>query len=320
MTSKDPAITEDGHAGTSFVHRSTAMKRGLAFAAEAAASEAVVLLVGEPGTGRKRMARHVHDSSPRRGRPLLLVDATLFSASFERRLRDAFLSANHGGVVLQNTDLSPTNVVPTMLEAIRTHAARGSRYGVTAGARVFLTTAVMTNGWPNSPVARALIEDRVPALVPLPALRERGPDIQGLVEEFLAELSEERGRDQTCGVSADALDSLERHPWPENVRQLKDVLHRALVMVNRGGSIDVTHLPRTVRAASEPSSASELTLAEVEERHILATLRRLGGHREATARALGISVSTLARRLQEYGVAREPGTLDPAARGSASDS
>ncbi|NCQ36161.1 sigma-54-dependent Fis family transcriptional regulator, partial [bacterium] len=139
----------------------------------------------------------------------------------------------------------------------------------------------------------------------LPPLRERRDDILPLARLFIAKTC----RQNSCGpcaLSSDVLDALHAYSWPGNVRELENAIERAVVLAEGQPKIELGDLPLEVRSPAAGSSGSgdaeSLPLAEVERRHILATLERLRGNRAATAQALGISANTLWRRLKTYGV------------------
>ena len=111
-----------------------------------------------------------------------------------------------------------------------------------------------------------------------------------------------------CSLSSAVLDALHAYLWPGNVRELENAIERAVILAEGKPRIEVDDLPPEIRGEkpSPPSPPDEIVpLAEVERRHILATLERLGGNRKATAKALGIGENTLWRRLKSYGMVRE---------------
>jgi DNA-binding NtrC family response regulator len=270
---------------TSFERRSGVMHRALVLAEEMAKGDDALVLVGEPGAGRRRLAAHVHNASARGNEALVELDLPLFVNGFERRVRDAFRSADRGGVLLSNVEFLPPPLLAVLAQLVTRYGAGASTSAFGRGVRLFVVSAPTALGSPACTFASRLLQ-------------------HGVAEQFLAELCNERARGEPCMISSGALDSLERYWWPDNVRELREVLRRAVMTVGDGRVVDIAELPRRIRAASEPSSTEDVTLEEVEKRHVLAVLTRLGWHREATARALGISVSTLARRLQGYGLAR----------------
>ena len=139
----------------------------------------------------------------------------------------------------------------------------------------------------------------------VPPLRERREDLPQLVELLLR-----RGGKVKASLAPGELEKLARYRWPGNVRELRNVLDRALLLQPATALRPSALLAETPPAAPElepaeatpePPTADVLPLAEVERRHILATLERLQGHRQNTAAALGIGLATLRRKLQEFG-------------------
>jgi two-component system NtrC family response regulator len=282
------------------------MQRALDSARALGMDDHIAVLISEPGSGAERMARAIHELAIHRPQPLVAIDVSLLPDPFERHIREVFTRAAQGAVLLHNIDRLPVPRMEVLPPVLQRFEARGASRGVAHGVRVFVTRTPALLPIPQASFTFMLVQSNLARPAHVPALRHRVPDIPDLVEVLLDELCDERQRGP-CTVTSDALDSLERYQWQENVRELKQVLRRALITAGDDRFVDIEHLPRRIRAASEPSSDADLTLAELERRHVLATLTRLGGHREATARALGISVSTLARRLQEYGDAAQNG-------------
>jgi DNA-binding NtrC family response regulator len=139
--------------------------------------------------------------------------------------------------------------------------------------------------------------------VRVPPLRERGSDIELLTRHFLLQQNQERTLEKT--ISNDVLEVFQLHDWPGNVRELRNaVIHGHLLA---GDEIQVEdlpdHMPRSgmVRAGGFRTQVG-MSLAEVERRHLLATLAHFGGEKKKTAEVLGISLKTLYNRLKKYGV------------------
>jgi len=135
----------------------------------------------------------------------------------------------------------------------------------------------------------------------LPPLRERLDDILPLARLFIARTCRENACGP-CALSSEVLDALCAYSWPGNVRELENAIERAVVLAEGQPRIELGDLPAELRAPSVELATEVLTLAEVERRHVLATLDRFHGHRADTARALGIGENTLWRKLKAYGV------------------
>jgi two-component system response regulator HydG len=144
-------------------------------------------------------------------------------------------------------------------------------------------------------------------IVPLevPPLRERREDILPLARQFVARACVEHACGP-CSLPSEALDLLIPHDWPGNVRELENAIERGVVLAEGKPRIEPNDLPPEIRRGPPetraPQSDGILTLEEVERRHIIATLQRLGDNRKETARALGIGENTLWRKLKSYGM------------------
>jgi DNA-binding NtrC family response regulator len=289
-----------------FVVRSRAMQRAVDIAAAAAATHRPVVIVGEAGTGKDRMARWIHARSPRARAQLCRLDCTWVATAGSAELRALEWSRHpiqtHGGtVVLDGID--------RLHKRLRDNA-------VTSWLR-FLTINESVQVIATSRRARSELLDGDGAItelarildgyqISMPPLRDRRPDIAQLVRERLRELCREHEIPK-LRPSADALDALCGYRWPGNVQQLEEILERAVLTAEETGRIELEDLPRDVRGPLErdPDDDDIETLAAVEKRHILTALQACGGNRQETAAALGIGVNTLWRRLKSYGLARE---------------
>jgi DNA-binding NtrC family response regulator len=139
--------------------------------------------------------------------------------------------------------------------------------------------------------------------ITVPALRERAGDIPLLAESIGARVAREMGRGPVS-LSAAALAALQQYAWPGNVRELRNVMERAVLVSGGRGAIEPAHLRFAFAAPADaaPEESAPLTLAELERRHIESTLRAHDGSVERTARALGISKSSLYDRIKRFGI------------------
>jgi DNA-binding NtrC family response regulator len=305
----------------------------------AAASEASVLITGESGTGKELVARALHDNSSRAKGPYLRVHCAAFPEQLlESELfghargaftgaaaaREGRFEAAHGGtLLLDEIGEVPLSVQVKLLRVLQEREIErlGENQTRKVDVRIIAAThrdlpAMVRNG-----EFRADLYYRLRVLpLHVPALRERREDIPLLVQPLLANM---RGRHQgrDVQVSAEALDALCAHDWPGNVRELANALEYALVHAD-GTTVLPRHLPPEVResgrgiadsraeAARTPSSSLVQRYyrappeQEGNEREVLSrTLRENGGNRAATARRLGMSRTTLWKKLKQYGLA-----------------
>jgi transcriptional regulator with PAS, ATPase and Fis domain len=291
----------------------------------ARSDQATVLLSGESGTGKGWVANLIHTQSARARKPFVEINCAGLSAAFldselfghekgaftdaKSMKRGLFEMANGGTLFLDEIgDLAP-ELQPKLLKVLESKSFR--RLGGTvehhADARLIAAT---NKSLEHEMAAGKFREDlfyRLNVLpLRLPAVRERATeDVLGLVHGMLRELADRHPRG-AARISDAALSALVRYDWPGNVRQMRNVLERALVISSGAAEIGVEHLPQELRAFEGPESTpgqrfAGMTLKEVERRHIEHTLIAFGGNRTQAAAALGISRATLHNKIREYG-------------------
>jgi PAS domain S-box-containing protein len=282
---------------------------------------ATVLLLGETGVGKSWMARRIHRQSPRAQKPLFEVNcASLSSQLVESELfgheRGAFTgattqkrgiveAAEGGTLFLDEIGELPLPVQAQLLTFLDARAFRrvGGMRSMSADVRLIAATNVDLKELVDRGAFRRDLYYRL-SVVPIevPPLRERREEIPLLARQILVELEKRAGRKHTAfgrGVSA----ALQRHGWSGNVRELRNALERALI-VSSEGPIELEHLPAEMRGdAAAPKSGTapvtDLTLEDIEKAHIQRVLASVAGNRTRAAEVLGISRSTLKRKLNE---------------------
>jgi DNA-binding NtrC family response regulator len=292
-----------------------------------------VLLTGETGSGKTRLARLIHDLSPRRGEPFVAVDCSALAPGLSEselfgHARGAFTgaaddragklaAAGAGTLLLDEINSLPLAVQGKLLRAVeeRVFEPVGTNRLLPVRARLLAAANVPLEAEVEAGRFRADLYHRLNVLAfRLPALRERRGGIVPLAEAFLRESAARHGRADLAGFSAGAAARLEAYPWPGNVRELRNAVERAVALCP-AGAIDVEDLPDPIRwfapacAGTRPLSPLRQWRDGLEVQRIREVLRKHNEGRSPTARELGISRVTLYKKLRKYGLdgSRSPG-------------
>ncbi len=302
-----------------FVTRDPSFRRLLDGALRAARTEANVLLTGESGTGKSRLARALHDASGRSAGPWVevhganlsedLLEAELFGVvrgaySGAAEDRAGRLEAASGGTLYLD---EVQELLPALQAKILRvlEERRFERLGSTEARAFDARIVASVSGSPERLVADGrLREDLFYRLqvvrFDLPPLRARRADVEPLARAFLEEAAARHGT-VVKPLATDALDLLRRYHWPGNVRELRHVIESAVILGERE-TVEVEDFPARMGAGSRGwlSGAADLgwSLARVEEAYIDEVLRRTRGNKTAAAKILGIHRKTLHDRLR----------------------
>ncbi|MBL9019549.1 MAG: sigma-54-dependent Fis family transcriptional regulator [Myxococcales bacterium] len=301
--------------------KSPAMSKVLELAQRVAHVDSTVLITGESGVGKERLARFIHERSERARRELVaincgalpenLLESELFGhmkGAFTGATQDRpglFEAADGGTLVLDEIgEVSPAMQVK-LLRTLQEQEVR--RIGENANRKVDVRVLAATNRNLLEEVkAGRFREDLYYRLhvveIAVPPLRERAEDILPLARLLLANIAT-RMKSKVTSFTPGAVEQLHRYRWPGNVRELENAIERAVVMASTT-RIDVEDLPGEISTASAASwtPGDQRSLADVEKSYILAVLDAQGGNRAKTAAHLGISSATLYRKLAAYGV------------------
>ncbi|MDY0744864.1 sigma 54-interacting transcriptional regulator [Paucibacter sp. R3-3] len=293
-------------------------------ARRAAQLDATVLLLGETGTGKELLAHAIHAASPRNLKPFValniaavpesLLEAEFFGAApgaytgADRRGRDGkFKLADGGTLFLDEVGDMPLNVQAKLLRVLQEQEIEplGSNRLLRVDVRVIAATSVDLEAQVRQGRFRADLYYRLNVLsIALPPLRDRLQDLAALVELFLAQISERSGLPQR-EITEQGLAALAGHGWPGNIRELRNVLEKA-VMLSEERRLDAADFrPLLPTAATAAPAAGHLladAVVEAERDAIQAALAAAGGNRSKAAQLLGISRATLYEKL-----ARSPG-------------
>ena len=326
-----------------FESKSPRMREFLELVRRVGDSDATLLITGETGVGKERLARAIHTEGPRRAAPFVsvncaalpdtLLETELFGheagafTGADRRRKGRFETANKGTIFLDEIGEMPQHLQVKLLTVLQRRMVQrvGGDHPVAIDVRVMAAT----NRDLALEVSRGqLREDLYFRLnvvqLELPALRERAEDVPQLARSFLEELRLDVRRREVLEIGDDAMQALVRYAWPGNVRELHNVVERA-VLLARGPRIGLEDLPEQVRsgpAEPEPVAAGAvLAVADLmgrplreardelvsrfERTYLDALLTRTRGRIDQSARLAGMTTRSLFDRLRRCGLRKE---------------
>ncbi len=304
-----------------------------------AGQDTTILLTGESGTGKGRLAELIHEWSPRRGLPIVVINCAdyqtndfeleVFGASrgsfpgLDHDIEGKFGSAGRGTIVLEGIEALSPSIQMKLLRAIedRVYEPIGSHEARPLQARLIATSAVSLEDEARAGRFRTELFYRLNVVgFRLPPLRERRAAIQDLVFKFLSDAAAEEG---IPTITAEAIRSLEHHDWPGNIRELRAIIANALTRCRRR-VVSVEDLPAHL-ASAEPANPADApvpaadparmpehlsqAMENAELARIMRALEQEQNNRMRTARALGISRVTLYKKLEKYGLLRKEGAV-----------
>lgn len=302
------------------VAKSPQMRRVIEQARRVAGVDATVLISGESGVGKERIARLVHDESTRAAGPFIAINCgaiteTLLESELFGHARGAFTgatadrpglfeAASRGTLLLDEiSELSPAMQVKLLrvlqereVRRVGENKSRSIDVRILAATHRNLAEEVAAGNFRQDLYYRIKVVD-----LHVPPLRERREDILPLARLFLADAVFRMSREIT-GLTPQAADQLLRYDWPGNVRELENTMERAAAL-GLGQRIDLADLPEEVRQAAPkpiPLGGGVRPLSEIEREYIVAVLEHNGGNQAQTARQLQIGSATLYRKLKRY--------------------
>jgi len=319
------------------VGASPAMQEVFSLIRQAAPTRATILVTGESGTGKELVARAVHQLSPRRSGPFIaincaalpesLIESELFghekgafTGALERRA-GSFELAQHGTLLLDEIGEMPVSTQAKLLRVLEDRRVRrlGSPREVDIDVRVLASTnRPLEDGIKRGAFREDLYFRLNVFQIHLPALRERLSDIPLLTDSMLKNLNEKHGCKVT-DVDPAVFETFSRYSWNGNVRELRNVLERAVILAGEG-TLTVAHLPKALTGAPVEEEVREdggglpcavlrvgTTIDRAERALIELTLKHTNNNRTRAAAILGISQKTLFNKLKEYGASAPAG-------------
>ena len=323
---------EDLNEKQTLIGQAASMRPVLEKIERVAQSSATVLITGESGTGKELIAREIHAASARADQPMLCVNcaalpATLLESELFGHEKGAFTGADRlrkgrfeladGGTLLldevSEIDLALQAKLLRVLQE-REFERVGSSVTRRVDVRVIATTNRDLRDWAAKARFREDLYYRLSVLpIEVPPLRERREDIPLLLDAFAARISAREGRERPK-FARETLTMLTEYGWPGNVRELQNFCERVCVLeAGRDVTPDTVRplLTGPIKSASMPAEKVQYRdgqiLADAERDLIMRTLHRFEGHREKTARALGIGLRTLGLKIKRW---REEGTFE----------
>ena len=317
---------KEKHKISSIISNSPKMEEVLSISSRAAESKATVLITGENGTGKEVLAKAIHFISPRKDKPFIavnipalsenLLESELFGhekGSFtgaEKLKKGRFELADKGTIFLDEIgDISPSTQVK-LLRVLQEHQIE--RVGGTELINIDVRIIAATNQNLEKKIKEGTFrEDLFYRLniipVHIPPLRERKEDIIPLIEFFIKKYSEENNKPQ-FEISRESADYLSKYNYPGNVRELENIIERAIVLA-RGNVITLNDLPMNVRGFKteetvlEEDSQSMIEQVEnLEKRLIYDALSNTGGNQTKAGKLLGITERNLRYKIKKYGI------------------
>lgn len=307
------------------IGQSDSMKKLIALVDRVSNSDVNALLQGEAGTGKEMIARRLHCRSHRRDHAFISIDVTSLSEEtleielFGKEIIDFTQNHNakkglieqaHGGTLfINNVDALSANLQAKITHFIQEKMAFrvGGQVPYRADVRLIVaSTRELSDLVEGGHMREDLYYALNTMIFNVPALRERHEDIEVLATHFL---NLGKNREQMKSLSPSALKALREYNWPGNVRELQNVMERAYILSD-GMIVERDHLADSVSAPApvqeeekeEVYSFQEMTLDELERKHITMTLDHLAGNKTKTAKVLGITVKTLYNKLHSYGM------------------
>lgn len=305
------------HEFSSIIGHSKALNQALDLARKVANTDTTVLLLGETGTGKEVFAQAIHYNGNRRNQNFVAVNCSAFSkellesemfghkaGAFTGALKDKkglFEEASNGTIFLDEIGEMSIDLQAKLLRVLET--GEYIKVGDTRTVKVNVRVIAATNRNLQESIDKGIFrEDLFYRLsvfqINLPSLNERKEDIPALTEYYLKEFSNKMNT-KVNEVEPRFIRALEQHNWRGNVRELKNIIERCVIMTD-GDVLKTESLPFDFQLGQDTSGAHAFDLATVEKNHIIRILQYAKGNKSEAARLLDIGLTTLYRKIEEY--------------------
>ncbi len=312
------------HTFEAMIGESAELRRVQQLARQVAPTDSTVLLEGPTGSGKELFAQALHQASPRKSKAFVAVNCSAFpkdlleselfgykKGAFTGALTDKkglLEEANGGTLFLDEIGELELNVQAKFLRVLELQ--QFTKLGDTKPTSVNIRMVAATNRNLRLEAAEGRFRPdlyyRLSVFtIQVPPLKDRTADVAPLARHFLQHFAARLSK-RLPGLTDDALALLERYPWPGNVRELKNVLERAAILAPAGELLAADFLPDEFHALGRPArpgtDAADDSLRALEARHISRLMGELEGSKPEVAKRLGIGLTTLYRKLEEYGL------------------
>ena len=311
----------DKYSFNTIIGKSKAIEQVVDLAKKVAKTDSTVLLTGETGTGKEVFAQAIHENSNRVGKSFVALNCSTFSkeileselfghkkGAFTGALKDkkGFIEeANGGTLFLDEIGEMPIELQAKLLRVLETSeyipigdtTPKKSNFRLIAATNRDLKTESDEHRFRTDLYFRLNVFE-----IKLPPLRERIKDISPLTNYFVRQFSEKTNK-KTLNITDDFLQKLENYSWPGNIRELKNVIERSVILSN-GDILTADVLPYEMQHQTEKAtkSMSAFSMQSIEKLHIQKVLNYTKGNKAETARLLEIGIATLYRKIDDFGL------------------
>lgn len=300
------------------IGQSKELKNAVNLAERVAPTDSTVLLLGETGTGKEVFAQAIHYASKRNNKSFVAINCSAFSkdlleselfghiaGSFTGAMKNKaglFEEANQGTIFLDEIGEMPLELQAKILRVLETgeFIKVGESKPTKVDVRVIAATNRNLEKEAEDGLFRADLFYRLSVFnISLPALKDRPSDIPQLIEFFVGICASKMNM-KIPAIDADYMEAMENHHWKGNIRELKNVVERSLILMD-GHSLGLNSLPYDIQIKKSKShSTSSFALYDVEKEHIQRVLHHTQNNKAEAARLLGIGIATLYRKIEEY--------------------
>ena len=298
---------------------SNAVTNVIKLAQKVALTDTTVLLLGETGTGKEIFAEAIHQTSNRNSKSFVAVNCSAFTkelleselfghkaGAFTGAVRDKkglFEEASGGTIFLDEIGELDLDLQAKLLRVLESQ--QFIKIGDTKATQVNVRILAATNRDLQAEISKEKFRSdlyyRLSVFqITLPALRDRKKDI-GLLAEYFMNYFGLKVKKQFSGLSNKLIEKLEAYNWPGNIRELKNVIERAVILADET-ILDESLLPYEIQQLKQANAASSFDLSLIEKNHIQQVLSYTHGNRAEAARLLNIGIATLYRKLKDYGM------------------